>query len=85
MRWPGVICLSAADWETIELAVASTNAIEHMGAPVDPVGRRLWGVNVVLSQGLDAKTGLVIGDGAVTVDHSPTSSAAAWKADSASA
>jgi hypothetical protein len=29
----------------------------------------LWGIPVVLNQGLGAKTGLVIGDGAVTLDH----------------
>jgi HK97 family phage major capsid protein len=65
----GVIVLSAGDWETIELAVASTNAIEHMSLPIDPVARRLWGVPVVLNQGLGAKTGLVIGKDAVVLDH----------------
>jgi hypothetical protein len=37
--------------------------------PVDPVSRRLWGIPVVLNQGLGAKTGLVITTDAVTVDH----------------
>ena len=36
---------------------------------MDASARKLWGVDVVLSQGLGAKTGLVLGDGAVTVDH----------------
>lgn len=66
---PGVIVLSAGDWEAIELLNATSGATDVQGVPIDPVARRLWGVPVVLNQGLGAKTGLVIGDGAVTVDH----------------
>lgn len=65
----GVIVLSAQDWEIIELLEASSGATDVRGVPVDPVARRLWGHAVVLNQGLGAKTGLVIGDGAVTLDH----------------
>jgi hypothetical protein len=28
------------DWEGVELAIATTNAIEHMSLPFDPGGRR---------------------------------------------
>ncbi|MBV5244340.1 HK97 family phage prohead protease [Mycolicibacterium sp. PAM1] len=66
---PGLIVLSAADWEAVELLNATSGATDVQGVPVDPVARRLWGVPVVLNQGLGAKTGLVIGDGALTVDH----------------
>jgi HK97 family phage major capsid protein len=65
----GVIVLSASDWETIELLESSSGATDVRGVPIDPVARRLWGVPVVLNQGLGAKTGLVIGNNAVTVDH----------------
>jgi len=65
----GVIVLHASDWEAIELLEVISGATDGRGVPIDPVGRRLWGVPVVLNQGLGAKVGLVIGDGAVTVDH----------------
>lgn len=65
----GVIVLSAGDWETIELLEASTGATDVRGVPIDSVARRLWGVPVVLNQGLGAKTGLVLGKDSVTLDH----------------
>lgn len=37
--------------------------------PIDPVARRLWGVPVVLNQGLGAETRLLLGTDAVTLDH----------------
>ncbi len=66
---PGQICLSAGDWEAIELLLASSGAINMQGVPIDPVARRLWGVPVTLNQGLGAKTGLIIAQDAVTLDH----------------
>jgi HK97 family phage prohead protease/HK97 family phage major capsid protein len=65
----GVIVLSASDWETIELLEITSGATDVRGVPVDPVARRLWGHPVVLNQGLGAKTGLVIGANAITLDH----------------
>lgn len=66
---PGVIVLHANDWEAIELLTATSGATDVRGVPIDPIARKLWGVNVVLNQGLGEEVGLVIGDGAVTVDH----------------
>ncbi|MET0996343.1 MAG: phage major capsid protein, partial [Mycobacterium sp.] len=65
----GVIVLHANDWEKIELLTASTGSIDTRGVPIDPVARRLWGVPVVVNNTLPAKFGLVIGQGAVVVDH----------------
>jgi HK97 family phage prohead protease/HK97 family phage major capsid protein len=65
----GVIVLSAGDWETIELLESTSGATDVRGVPIDAVQRRLWGVPVVINQGLGAKVGLVIGDGAAVVDH----------------
>ena len=65
----GVIVLSAGDWETTELLESTSGATDVRGVPVDPVQRRLWGILVVLNQGLGAKTGLVIARDALTVDH----------------
>ena len=66
---PGVICLSALDWQAIELQAATTTAVAYQGVPVDATARRLWGIPVVLNQAMGAKVGLVLGEGAVTVDN----------------
>ncbi|MCW2591768.1 MAG: phage prohead protease, family [Mycobacterium sp.] len=65
----GAIVLSAADWEAIELLESSSGATDVRGVPIDPVARRLWGVPVVLNQGLGVKVGLILGKDAVTVHH----------------
>lgn len=65
----GAIVLSAGDWEAIELLSVTSGATDVRGVPIDPVTRRLWGVPVVLNQGLGAKTGLILGKDAVTLDH----------------
>ena len=65
---PGAIVLSAADWESLELLSVSKGATDVRGLPVDSVARRLWGYPVALNQSMPAKTGLVIGAGAVIVD-----------------
>lgn len=79
----GAVVLSAGDWETIELLEITSGATDVRGVPVDPVSRRLWGVPVVLNQGLGAKTGLVIGKDAVTLDHDGNVDAA-WSENVAS-
>jgi hypothetical protein len=37
----GAIVLHPSDFETIELALSTTNAVEHIGLPYDPAQRRL--------------------------------------------
>jgi HK97 family phage prohead protease/HK97 family phage major capsid protein len=64
----GVIVVSAQLWESAELLLLSAAATSAQGIPVDAVSRRLFGVPVVISQGLGADTALVLGDSAVTVD-----------------
>jgi HK97 family phage prohead protease/HK97 family phage major capsid protein len=66
---PGVIVLHATDWEDIELLTVTSGATDVRGVPIDPVARRLWGVPVVLNQGLGDDVALIIGQDAVTVDH----------------
>jgi HK97 family phage major capsid protein len=46
---PGSIVVSPAAWETVELALASTNALEHLSLPYEPSSRRLYGVPVVVT------------------------------------
>ncbi len=45
----GAIVVHPTAWEGVELALASTNAVEHMALPFDPVTRRLYGVPVVVT------------------------------------
>ena len=46
---PGFLLLNPADWEGVELALASTNAVEHLALPYDAASRRIFGVPVVVS------------------------------------
>ena len=65
---PGAIVLSTNDWRDLELLLATSGATDVRGLPLDSVSQRLWGVPVALHNGLGAKTGLVIGQGAVVLD-----------------
>ena len=46
---PNAIVVNPVDWETIELALSSVEAVEHLSLPFDPAARRLWGVAVVVT------------------------------------
>lgn len=65
---PAGIVLHPLDWESVELQVASTNAIEHMNLPYDAASRRLFGVPVVVANVEASGTGHVLATGAVGVD-----------------
>jgi hypothetical protein len=54
-------------WEGVELALSSTNAIEHL-LPYDPASRRLFGVPVVATVSEAAGVGHVLAVDAVAVD-----------------
>lgn len=45
----GFLLLHPTDWESVELALSSTAAVEHLSLPYDPASRRLFGVPVVTS------------------------------------
>ncbi len=64
----GAIVLHPSDWETVELALSSTNAVEHLSLPYDPATRRLFGVPVATTVSATAGTGHVVAQGAVVVD-----------------
>lgn len=51
-------------WEDVELALSSTNAVEHLSLPSDPASRRLFGVATVS----EALVGHVLARDAVVVD-----------------
>ena len=54
-------------WEGVELALASTNAIE-LSLPYDPASRRLFGVPIVSTVSEAAGVGHVLASDAVVVD-----------------
>jgi HK97 family phage major capsid protein len=49
------IVVAPADFETVELALSTTNAVERIGLPYDPAQRRLYGVQVVVFHQLDCR------------------------------
>lgn len=65
---PGVLAVSADDWEAIELLTATSGATDVRGVPIDAVTRRLWGVQAVVSTVLPAKTAVLLDGSAVAVD-----------------
>lgn len=65
---PGAIVMHPSDFETVELAIASTNAIEHVGLPYNPAQRLLFGVPIATTVSATAGTGHVIAADAVALD-----------------
>jgi hypothetical protein len=64
----GSIVVHPTAWEQVELALASTNAIEHMALPYDPASRRLYGVPVVVTISEAPLVAHVLANDAVTLD-----------------
>lgn len=62
------IVLHPSDFETIELALSTTNAVEHQGLPYDAASRRLYGVPIATTISQTAGVGHVVAGGAVAVD-----------------
>ena len=60
--------LHPTDWEGVELALSSTNAVEHRSLPYDPATRRLFGIPVTTSNAQAARVGHVIATDAVALD-----------------
>ena len=58
----------SSDWEGVELALSSTNAVEHLSLPYDPASRRLFGVPIVATVSEAAGVGHVLATEAVLVD-----------------
>ena len=65
---PAFLLLNPADWETIELALSSTNSIEHQGLPYDASARRLFGTPVVVSNAQAVGVSHAVGQGAIGLD-----------------
>jgi HK97 family phage major capsid protein len=65
---PKAIVLHPSDFESIELALSTTNAVEHLSLPYDPATRRLYGVPIATTVAQSVGTGHVIASGAVAID-----------------
>ena len=78
----GSLVLHPLAWEGVELALASSNAIEHLSLPYDPTTRRLFGVPVVATASQTAGVGHVLGTGAVVVDTDTLGVGVQWSVNS---
>ena len=75
---PGAILLHPADFEAVELALSTTNAIEHVGLPYDAAARRLFGVPIATTVSATAGVGHVIAADAVRLDTDAQGVQVAW-------
>jgi hypothetical protein len=64
----GSIVVHPTAWEGVELALASTNAVEHLSLPYDPASRRLYGVPVVVTISQAPLVAHVLANDAVALD-----------------
>ncbi len=63
------IVLNPSGFESMELALSTTNAVEHLGLPYDPAQRRLYGVPIATTMAQTAGVGHVLAEGGVGVDN----------------
>ena len=79
---PGAIVLNPVDFEGIELALASTNAIEHMSLPYDAATRRLFGVPIATTVSEAAGASHVLAKDAVVLDTDTQGVGVQWSENS---
>lgn len=79
---PGAIVLNPVDFEGIELALASTNAIEHMSLPYDAATRRLFGVPIATTTSEPAGASHVLAKDAVVLDTDTQGVGVQWSENS---
>lgn len=79
---PAAIVVHPEDWEGIELALSSTNAVEHMSLPYDAATRRLFGVPVAVSIAEDEGVAHLFASGAVALDTDTLGVAVQWSENS---
>jgi hypothetical protein len=74
----GAIVLHPTDRDGVELALSSTNAIEHLSLPYDPASRRLFGAPIVATMSEAAGVGHVLAVDAVVVDTDTPGVSVQW-------
>lgn len=65
---PAGIVLHPNDWESVELQLSTTSAVEYGGLPYDAANRRLWGVPVATAMSQAAGVSHTIAEESVGVD-----------------
>jgi len=70
------------DWKDVELARASSNAVEHLSLPDDPATRRLFEVSAMATVGEAAGVGHVPARDTVVVDTDSLSVGVQWSENS---
>jgi HK97 family phage major capsid protein len=75
---PGYFVLDPVDWESIEIALASTNAVDYQGIPYDAAARRLFGVPVVVAVAQTAGVSHTVAKGAVALDTDTSGTGVQW-------
>ena len=78
----GSLVLHRLDWKDVELARASSNAVEHLSLPYDPATRRLFEVSAMATVGEAAGVGHVPARDAVVVDTDSLSVGVQWSENS---
>lgn len=79
---PGFMLVNPGDWEGVELALASTNAVEHLSLPYDASARRLFGVPVVVSAAQALGVSHTVGRDAVALDTDGRGVSVQWSESS---
>ncbi len=65
---PSAIVMNPLDFESVELALSTTTAVQYQGLPFDSVARRLYGLPIVVANVETQGTAHVLASGAVGVD-----------------
>lgn len=79
---PGAIVLNPVDFEGLELALTSINAIEHLSLPYDAATRRLFGVPIATTISEAAGTSHVLAKDAVVLDTDTIGVGVQWSENS---
>jgi hypothetical protein len=66
------------DFESIELALSTVNAVEHMSLPYDAAARRLWGVPITVTNARTAGVSHTLASGAVGLNTDSQGVQIAW-------
>ena len=75
---PGAIVLHPSDFEAIELAVASSSALEYQGLPYDAAARRLFGTPIATTVSASVGSGTVLAVDSVVLDTDAAGIQVAW-------
>ena len=72
------MAVNPADFEAVELSLATTTAIEHIGLPYDGAARRLWGVPLVVSNVVTAGVSYTVATDAVGLNTDGRRAEVTW-------